>query len=172
MELGEAIEKRASVRSYNDEPVPDEIVTEMLRLAHLAPSAGNLQARDYVVVRDHSVKTALANSAYGQEFLVEAPVCVVFCANLTRIRNYGARGTSLYCIQDTAAAVENALLYLTASGYASCWVGALDEKEVSRILGLPADIRPTAILPIGRPRDHGRRPPRLKLETLVHKDKW
>ncbi len=172
MELVETIEKRASVRSFKDEPVPEETVNEMLRLAQLAPSAGNLQARDFVVVRDQSIKAALATSAFGQEFLSEAPVCVVFCANLTRIRNYGARGVSLYCIQDTAAAVENSLLYLTAAGYASCWVGAFDEREVSKTLGLPDDIRPMAILPIGRPRDHGRRTPRLKLETLVHREKW
>jgi nitroreductase len=172
MELKEAIEKRASVRAFTDDPVPDELVMETLRLGTLAPSAGNLQARDFVVVRSPETKAKLAKAAFGQEFVEKAPVVIVCCANLTRIRNYGIRGTGLYCLQDVAACVENMMLYVASQGYGSCWVGAFDETQVTKILELPENVRPVVILPMGVPKDPPRRTPRLKLDTVVHKEKW
>ena len=51
--------------------------------------------------------------------------------------------------QDTAAAVENALLMAVNMGLAACWVGAFDENKVSEICGLPEYLRPVALIPIG-----------------------
>jgi nitroreductase len=172
LELKEAIDKRASVRGFTDDPVPDELVMEMLRLGAQAPSAGNLQARDFIVVRGTETKAKLAKAAFGQDFVERAPVVVVCCANLSRIRNYGIRGTDLYCLQDVAASVENMMLYVTSQGLGSCWVGAFDEVQVSRILGLPENVRPVVLLPVGVPKEPQRKTPRLKLETLVHHEKW
>jgi nitroreductase len=172
MDIREAIERRASVRAFTDDPVPDELVMETLRLGTLAPSAGNLQARDLVVVRSPETKAKLAKAAFGQEFVEKAPVVIVGCANLARIRNYGIRGTDLYCLQDVAACVENMMLYIASQGYGSCWVGAFDEVQVSKILELPENVRPVVVLPVGVPKDLPRKTPRLKLDTVVHKDKW
>lgn len=172
MDIKEAIEMRSSVRAFKDEPVPDEMVMEMLRLGILAPSAGNLQARDYVVVRGADTKAKLAKASFGQEFVEKAPVVIVCCANLARIRNYGIRGTDLYCLQDVAASVENMMLFAASQGFGSCWVGAFDEAQVSRTLELPENVRPVVLLPVGVPKDPPRRTPRLKLESIVHKEKW
>jgi len=172
MELVESIEKRSSVRSFTDEPVPEELINDTLRLGTLAPSAGNLQARDFVVVHDVDMRKKLAKAAFGQDFVEQAPLVIVCCANLSRIRNYGVRGTDLYCLQDVAASVENMLLYVASQGYGSCWVGAFDEMQVSRALGLPESVRPVVLLPVGRPLDPPRRTPRLKMESVVHREKW
>jgi len=172
MDVVECIEQRWSVRSFTEEPVPEDVVNECLRLGALAPSAGNLQARDFIVVRDPETRKQLAKAAFGQDFVEQAQVVIVCCSNLARIRNYGVRGTDLYCIQDTAAAAENMLLYLTSNGFGSCWVGAFDEMQVIRLLGLPENVRPTCMLPIGKPKETPRRTPRLKLDTVVHKERW
>jgi len=172
MELVEAIEKRASVRGFTEEEVPEQLVSEMLRLGMLAPSAGNLQARDFIVVRERDVKSKLSKAAFGQEFVESAPVVVVCCANLARIRNYGVRGTDLYCLQDVAASAENMLLYVASQGYGSCWVGAFDETQVVKALGLPENVRPVIILPVGRPKEVPRKAPHLKMEAVVHREKW
>jgi nitroreductase len=172
MELVECIEKRVSVREFTEDDVTDDIVMEALRLGQLAPSAGNLQARDFVIVRDKETKRHLARAAFGQSFVEEAPVVIVCCANLNRIRNYGARGTELYCLQDVAAAVEHIMLYVSSQGFGSCWIGAFDEAETCRALQLPAHARPVVILPIGKPKEAWRRTPRLKLDTLTHREKW
>jgi nitroreductase len=172
MELVEAIEKRTSVRGFKEGEVTEEFVMEMLRLGMLAPSAGNLQARDFIVVREPGIKAKLSQAAFGQEFVESAPVVVVCCANLARIRNYGSRGLELYCLQDVAASVQNMLLYVASQGLGACWVGAFDEMQASRVLGLPENVRPVVILPIGVPEESPRRTPRLKLDMVVHREKW
>ncbi|UCE80655.1 MAG: nitroreductase family protein, partial [Methanobacteriota archaeon] len=110
MDVAAAIEGRTSIRVFKADPVDDTIILEGLRLANLAPSAGNLQARDFVVVRSQKTKKLLESAAYGQDFVETAPVVVVFCANLERIAHYGDRGRQLYCLQDVAAAVQNMML--------------------------------------------------------------
>jgi nitroreductase len=172
LDIEECIEGRTSIRSFKPDPIEDSLVHEALRLANLAPSAGNLQARDFVVVRDISTKKALAQAAYNQDFVMTAPVVVVFCANLDRIRHYQERGATLYCLQDVAAAIENMLLFLHSKGIGSVWVGAFDEKKASVALALPSHSRPVAIVPIGYPDEIGVRRKRLPLETVVHVEKW
>jgi nitroreductase len=172
MELAQSIESRMSVRGFTAEDVPEELVNEALRLAVLAPSAGNLQARDFVVVRDPLVKDKIAEAAFDLDFLRQAPVVVVCCANLARIRNYGDRGATLYCLQDVAAAVEHILLFAASQGLGACWIGAFDEAEVSKALSLPARARPVTIIPIGRPKTQARRTKRLEMDEVVHRERW
>ncbi|RLF23588.1 MAG: nitroreductase family protein, partial [Thermoprotei archaeon] len=112
-------------------------------------------------------------AALGQMWIAEAPVVVVVCANIPRTAwRYGERGRSLYCLQDTAAAIQNMLLAAHALGYGTCWVGAFDEEEVSRILGLPDHVRPVAIVPIGKPAESPIPPPRRPLDEVVHWEKY
>ena len=172
MDVVTAIEERHSVRAFTGEDVPMDVIMETLRVGNLAPSAGNLQARDFIIVRDKEMKKKLTKAAFGQRFIDESSVVIVICSNLNRIRNYGERGASLYTIQDTAAAIENMMLYLVSKGFGSCWVGAFDEKEVGRLMELPDCARAVAMIPIGKPKESGRTPPRLELDTIVHTEKW
>ena len=172
MDVVKAIEERHSVRGFTDGDVPMDIVNEALRLGNLAPSAGNLQARDFIIVKDKGMKKKLSKAAFGQKFVEEAPVVLVVCCNLNRIKNYGERGESLYTIQDTAAAVENMMLYLVSKGYGTCWVGAFDEKEVGRLMELPDWAKAVAMVPVGKPKESGRTSPRLEQDTIVHSEKW
>jgi len=171
MELMKCIEKRHSVRGYTDEPVPDSVVEEALKAAILAPSAGNLQARDFVVVRSAETKKKLAGAA-NQPFIGDAPAIIVCCVNYDRIARYGQRGHDLYCLQDVAASVENMLLYAASKGYGTCWIGAFDEDKVKAALGLPPNIRAVSMVPIGKAKKEGKQPPRLKLEEVVHRESW
>ncbi|UCH90141.1 MAG: nitroreductase family protein [Thermoplasmata archaeon] len=176
MELEDAILSRRSIRRFKGTDIPEEAVTRLLELASAAPSAGNLQARDFVVVRNKDTRRALSNAALGQEFVAEAPVVVVVCGNKSRSgRHYGSRGKELYYIQDADAAIENLLLAIHGAGYGSCWVGAFEEKAVSKVLKLPGDIRPLAIIPIGVPASPAKssgKPARYPLDKLVHYEKW
>jgi nitroreductase len=172
MDLVECFEKRRSVRSFSDEPVPDEVIENALLVANLAPSAGNLQARDFIVVRNEDTKRALLEASPGHKFLMDAPVIIVCCANFDRIIQYGPRGKNLFCIQDVSASVENMLLYIAASGYGACWIGTFDEKKVAAALGLPLHVRPLTIMPVGKPKKEGTKPPRVKIDGLVHRERW
>lgn len=172
MDIVECIEGRTSIRDFGPDPVDDETVKEALRMANLAPSAGNLQARDFVVVRNAHTRKALAEAAYGQDFIRTAPVVVVCCANLERIGHYGARGRSLYCLQDVAAAIQNMSLYLHDKGLGSVWVGAFDEERARAAVGVPPHVRPVALVPFGYPAEKGVHRRRLSLDSLVHWEKW
>ena len=172
MDIADCIEKRTSIRVFTQDPIDDSLLSEALRLANLAPSAGNLQARDFVIVRDLATKKKLTEAAFRQDFIHKAPAVIVFCANLDRIAHYGPRGRDLYCLQDVAAAIENFMLYLTSKGLGSVWVGAFDEHKASEALSLPPSVRPVAIVPVGRPAETGIRRRRLPLDALVHRDRW
>jgi nitroreductase len=172
MDLIECFEKRRSVRSFSDEDVPEELVENILLVANLAPSAGNLQARDFIVVRDVATKKKLMAAAHHEEFISHAPVVIVCCANHDRIIDYGPRGRNLFCVQDVAASVENMLLYIAARGYGACWVGAFDEHKVAEALDVPDHARPVTMVAIGKPKKEGTKPPRVKIDGLVHWEKW
>jgi len=173
MELIEAIRTRRSVRSYLSSAVSDSELEELLELATWAPSAGNLQPWEFVVVREERVKERLAEEALHQWWIAEAPVVVVACANERRSSSiYGARGRTLYCLCDGSAAVEILLLAVHSRGLGSCWVGAFHDEGVSRLLGLPGGVRPVAILPIGRPAEKPSPPPRRPLREVVHFERF
>ena len=145
-------EARFSCRSFHPDPVPRGTVEELLHAAHWAPTAGGLEPWRFVVVTGAATRQALAVAAYGQEFVAQAPVVVVVCAVPDECAaRYRERGRLLYCIQDTAAAVENLMLAATARGLGSCWVGAFDERRAAAALALPDGCRPVAMVPVGRP---------------------
>jgi len=172
VDLWQALEARHSVRGFDQGlDVSPETVTKLLQAAVRAPSAGNCQPWHFYVVRDRSIKQALAQAALSQWFLSEAPVVIVVCADPERsARRYGDRGRHLYCLQDTAAATQNLLLAAVASGLGACWVGAFDEQATSRALQLPGRLRPLAIVPLGYPAERSAHPSeRLPLDSVVTK---
>ncbi|WGI16850.1 nitroreductase family protein [Methanonatronarchaeum sp. AMET-Sl] len=172
LDLFDVIRSRRSVRKFKDQSVGDEEVVKVLKAGVWAPSAGNLQSRDYVVVRDGEVKRELVKAA-EQQFIFDAPVVIVVCANMERAsEKYGDRGYNLYSIQDATAAVQNMLLTVHALGLGSCWIGAFDEERVSEVLGLPSGVRPVSMLPIGHPDVDPNPPKRYPLEKFVHEEKW
>jgi len=141
--------------------------------AQAAPSAGNRQAREIVIVRDYAVKVALTEAAFHQFFLQEAPVDLVFCANPGKSQQrYGERGHDLYCILDTAASIQNVLLAAQAFGLGSCWVGAFNEEAVREALELPEEVRPITLIPIGYPNEQPDPTTRLSLEEFVHAEHY
>ncbi|PTD94614.1 nitroreductase [archaeon SCG-AAA382B04] len=172
MELSEAIEKRRSVRSYKEKEIEDEKIREIIEKGQCAPSAGNLQARDFIVVEGKEKKRRIAKAA-SQKFIEKAPTVIVVCANKRRsAKKYGDRGRNLYAIQDASVATQNMLLTIHAMGVSSCWIGAFDERKVKEILNLPKNVRPITILPVGYSDQNPKPPSRKNLEEVVHKEEW
>jgi nitroreductase len=170
MDFWQVLESRHSVRNFDPGvSVPPETVERLLQAAIRAPSAGNRQPWHFYVVRDPAVRQGLVEAAWGQGFIAQAPLAIVVCADADQsARRYGQRGRELYCLQDTAAAVEHILLAAVALGLGGCWIGAFDEGHAVRVLNLPRQHRPVAILPIGKPaRETATRTARRPLEQVV-----
>jgi nitroreductase len=144
------IETRQSIRRFTGDSIPEGEILEIIKIGLSAPSAGNKQPWRIVLVTDEDLKEQLATAAMGQSFLIQAAVVLVICAvPQESAERYGERGSSLYAFQDTAALIQNILLASHMSGYGTCWVGAFDESEVSRVLNIPKSMRPVALIPIG-----------------------
>ncbi len=175
MDVIEAICGRRSVRLFKEKDVPEKMITQLISLAVMAPSAGNLQAWDLIIVRNPETKVALVRAAFGQSFIAKAPIIIIVCANQKRsAQQYGTRGTDLYSIQDSAAAIQNLLLAAYSLGLGTCWVGAFNESIVSDLLKIPDGVRPVSIIPIGYYlKDTTPQPPsRLPLEQIVHIEQY
>ncbi len=169
MDLSEAILNRRSIRKYKDKEIDDELVTKIIEAGVWAPSAGNLQSWEVIVVRDHQIKVQLAVACYIREFIAEAPVVLIICAYKRKSgATYGERGRELYCIQDAACAAQNMLLMIHDLGLGACWNGSFDEDSVSTLLGIPEGIRPVAIITVGYPDEKPIPPPREEIEDFIH----
>jgi nitroreductase len=169
LDVIEAIKSRRSVRAFNGEAVSKEEVQSLIEAARWAPSAGDIQPWEFIIVTDARTKERLAIAALDQTFIEEAPVVVIVCADESRsARRYGKRGASLYCLQDTAAATQNILLAAHAMGLGACWIGAFREKEVGETLKTPENLRPIAIVPIGHPAERPKAPPRRPISEIIH----
>lgn len=169
MDVFEAIKSRRSIRAYTREGVPEEDVEKLIDAARWAPSAGNIQPWEFIIVRDTAIKRRLSAAALDQTFIEEAEVVIVVCANEMQSGwGYGSRGVSLYCLQDTAAAIQNILLAACALGLGTCWVGAFQEEEARAVLGVPRGVRPIAIIPVGYSAERPGPRFRRSIKEIIH----
>lgn len=147
----EAILNRRSCRDFTGDPIPEEHVELLKEALRWAPSAGNRQPWRFIFVWDRGARIRLGEAAYGQMFITEAPLIVVVIAlPEASAKRYGDRGRGLYCLQETAAAVQNLLLAAHSLGYHTCWIGAFDEGGVRKVMDLGPDERPVALVPVGK----------------------
>jgi nitroreductase len=184
MDVYETMRQRRSVRSYRDDPVPDEVITRCLEAARLAPSWRNGQPWRFVVVRDRETIQRLMRANYGAGvanlWLKDAPVVIVACAEP---RLSGEKADQSYYLVDVAIALEHLILAATAEGLGTCWIGGFSEEKVRRLLGIPDGIRVVAMTPLGYPAEGkglydrlaavGKRQlSRKALEEIVHYETW
>ncbi|VVB74200.1 Nitroreductase family protein [Candidatus Tiddalikarchaeum anstoanum] len=172
MEFNRLIDDRHSVRVFLPKKVPRQAFHRILKACQRAPSAGNLQSYELVVITDEKKKKELCNAAYGQECIIEAPIVLVFLADTKKSGHvYGERGKELYALQDATIACAYSQLMATNVGVASVWIGAFDEEMVKNLVNTK-EYRPIAILPIGYPGEKIITTPRRELERFVHDERF
>ena len=170
MDFFALIKARRSIRLFKDTPVESEKIQKILEAANLAPSAGNLQGYEIYLVTALEGRQGLVKAAQGQDFLVQAPVDLVFCANPQRSSvRYGKRGRELYSVQDATIACTYAMLAAQELGLSTVWVGAFQEEPVRQAAKIPQELLPVAILPIGYAAESPNPRSRRELEDLVHR---
>lgn len=169
MNVLEAIKGRRSIRAFKSQNISAEIIKKLINAARWAPSAGNIQPWEFIIVRKPEIKRRLAQAALGAMLIEEASVLIVVCANENRSsQGYGMRGKTLYCIQDTAAAIQNIHLVAYSLGLGTCWIGAFKEEEAREILNIPHGVKPVAIVPVGYPAESPSPPSRRPISRIVH----
>ena len=176
----ETIMSRKSVRSYTDQAVTPEQVETLLRAAMAAPTGMNMQPWRFVVVRDQAVKDALAGPRGGM--IAQAPVVFVVCGQTTMSRPpFGQPDAEPVEVEngnwtaDCAAATENLLLAAEAIGLGAVWTACYpydDRMTPAReALGLPDNVSPFCIVPVGYPAGDDQPKDKWKPEN-IHYDRW
>lgn len=168
MDALEAILTRRSIRKYTSEPVSDETVTQLLKAAMAAPTAGN-QPWHFVVIRDRMIMEAVTTVHPHAKMLKEAQVAVSISGDPKAGRLEGR------WILDCAAATENILIAANALGLGACWVGIypVDARmlKLRELLGIPENLIPVSMVALGHPAEKKSPPDRFRTER-IHYEKW
>ena len=147
MDIFTALHTRRSIRKYTDEPVSKEDAHTLLEAAMIAPSAGNAQPWQFIVVDDKALQKSMPDINPYAAMAPKAPLCIVVCGDTDAEKYPG------FWVQDCSAAVQNLLLAATGLGLGTVWTGIY--PEASRVQGfrdllqLPAHIIPLAMVVVG-----------------------
>ena len=167
--MDDPVFSRRSIRRYTDEPVTDAQVERLLRAAMAAPSAGNQQPWSFVVVRDREKLGAVPAFHPYAAMLPKAPVALVVCGHPE-----DCKWPQMW-VQDCSAATENILVEAEALGLGAVWLGVhpLEERErgLRELLGIPEDVVPFAVVPLGHPAE-GKAPSDRYDPARVHVERW
>lgn len=171
--------KHHSVRKYHDEPVSEEDLQAITAAALSAPTSSNQNSWSVVVVRDPYRKRSLMRATGKNSFIDQAPVFMVWIADLSRAHRLAEREGRTYeallyqeallvGFVDAALAAQNAAVAAESLGLGTCYVGGIrtNIEEVCQILHLPAFAVPAFGLTIGWPADNGGVKPRLPLSSV------
>ncbi len=163
MDAIEVIKTRRSIRSYEEKPVPKEILEDLIDCARLAPSGVNVQPCDFIVITDAETRLKIAEIADYGKFIAQAGACILVCAKRTK-----------YYLEDGSAATQNILLAAKAHGLGSCWVAG-DKKEYARkildLVGAPDDYLLVSNIAVGYAAEE-HHPRKRSLEEVIHWEKF
>ncbi len=164
----EAILTRRSIRKYTKQPVPDEVVKELLEAAMYTPSAGNRQPWCFVVINDRKILNEIPKYHTYAQMLKEAPAAILVCCDIN-LENKG------FGVEDCSAATQNILLAAHAKGLGAVWLGVYPAEPrvtaTKKLLNLPEHIIPISLISIGYPAEQKPQPDRYRADR-VHYNQW
>ena len=163
----ELAKKRCSVRNYKDMPVEKEIIIDVLESARIAPSAVNFQPWHFIVLTDKNMIERICES-YSRDWLKKAPVIIVACGDHSK--SWKRKDGKDHCDVDIAIAVEHITLAASDIGLGTCWVCAFDADKCSKLLELPDEVEPVALIPMGYPADEN--PQEKKRKSIEEVVSW
>ncbi len=173
MDVYEAIRTRRSVRSYRDDPIPEEVLERVLDAARIAPSGSNRQPTRLILVNETKEKQKLVELCHDQAFIATAPVVVVACGRDLKYNRgeWMGRGS---VIVDVAIAVDHLTLAARAEGLGTCWIGSFSNSKLKELLRLPEDVDVVALTPLGYPQGDPFSGPtgRMPLDEFIHWGAW
>lgn len=143
----------------------------MLSAACWAPSGGNIQSCNFIVVEDRTIREMVRKISPG--YFGEAPLAILVCSDRMKAHRIGGTlGRDYLSIADCAMATQNILLAAYALGLGTCVVKSFSHTAMKEILEIPQGIEPELLVVIGYP-DEGPTPPRrISLNEIVYINKF
>lgn len=165
LNLSELILNRRSVRKYQPQVVPRELIDQCLEAARWAPSACNAQPWHFIVVDDEIVKNRLCEGAFSgiyssNKFVRNAPVIVIVVTDQKsyKVKVGGLFRNLKYALIDIGIAGEHLALRATELGLGTCWLGWFNERGVRKALDLSKSVKIDIMFCLGYPADNSIRP--------------
>lgn len=169
MDVMKAIMERRSVRSFTEQQVTDEQVEQILRAGMNAPSAGNAQPWEFIIIRNKETLTQIAAINQYAAFAPSASVGILACGNLDLEKFQG------YWVQDVSAAVENMLLAVHGMGLGAVWTGIYPMQDrviaFQRLVHAPDNVIPLGLIVVGFAHEYPQPVSRFKPER-IHNENW
>lgn len=181
------LHEHRSVRRYLPDPISDQTLRLLISAAQSAPTSSNLQAWSVIAVRDPERKARLAALAGDQEHIRQAPVLLVWTADLARLRGLAAERdaplegadyleSSYVAFLDAALAAQNALVAAESLGLGTVYIGAIRNhpEQVAAELALPPGVFAVVGLVVGTPdpSEDARVKPRLPQDAVLHAEAY
>ncbi len=167
MNILDLIKQRRSTRRFTKRRVDDGILIEAIEAALWAPSAGDVQDKSFIIVRNQETKNKMVEAVFEQVWVARAPVILVLVSDLNKLRLKFRERAEFYATISAGAAVQNILLYLAAKGLQGTHVGLFDELMVKRILEIPDDKRVFSVIALGYPAEKPPVPKRALLKEII-----
>lgn len=171
--------ERRSVRRYKNRDIEEDKLVEVLDAARWAPSWGNSQCCELIVVKESSMKDQLAEILSPKNpatlSVKNAPVVLVVCAELKKAGFYNGKHKTKFedwFMYDLGLVTQNICLAAHGQGLGTVIVGSFDHNRAKEILGVPDSHEVVVLVPLGYP-DH--QPPATKrkpMEDFVHYEKF
>jgi nitroreductase len=174
MDIIKVVSERRSIRKYRNDPVPDEVLFQILEAARQAPSWANTQTPRFVVIKDAAIKEALAETLTAtnpaRKAMIDAP-CVICVLGEKGISGYykGTPATDKgdWLLFDAGIAMEHVVLAAWNFGLGTVHVGLFNHKAAQDILRVPDGFEVIALTPLGYFDDTPSARPRRALEETV-----
>jgi nitroreductase len=177
--LEKLIQARRSIRRFTDRKVEIEKVTAILESARWAPSWGNSQCWQFIIIEDEERKEELSNALSKKNpatlTVKNAPLVIAVCAKSNTSGFYNGRQVTWFkdwFMFDLGLATQNMCLMAHELGLGSVIVGAFDHKAVGKLLEIPDEFEIAALLPIGYPDHEPSAPKRKELDEFVHYERF
>jgi nitroreductase len=170
METREAIFTRRSIRAFTREPVPEELLKQVLQAGAASASGGNVQAWGFVLVRKPKRLAALRSLAPG---IIGKPTAIIaICLDGERARRLGGAGSEQFMWLDIGLATQSLLLATHDLGLGACPVGSFHHRGVATFLNLPLNVEPVLLLVLGYPAVKPSPPGRRPLGEVCFEEEW
>ena len=152
MEVFEAVRTVLAVRSYQDKPVPAEIVRRIVDAGRLTGSSQNGQPWHFIVVEDRKMLSQLGGASRSGRYIAQAPLAIAVA--IDKVSRFG--------VSDGSRAIQSMILTAWSEGVGSNWVGFVRMGEAKSLLGVPEEFDLLAIVPFGYPATPGGRGKKLR----------
>ena len=153
MDITELIKTRRSIRRFKQDPIDEKVLLELIESARCAPSAGNKQPLEYVIINNIPLIGEVFNQLKWAAFVTpkrNPPVGMRPVAYIAVLINTDRQLGDIGPV-DAAAAIENILLTAWSKQIGTCWIGSIDRPNLCKILSLPDNIKIDSIIALGRP---------------------